>query len=115
MNLERKHKPIVFSGEVKDTVVCINTNVELDNPHAILRCVGEAQGCALRLLSNNACEIKVQIGEDIAQLGAGHYELALFDDCDECDTIPVQINDDCYITSVTHKRATTMRKCGGEC
>ena len=111
MNINRKPTPIRFEGEVKDTSVCIQTNAPLDDANAELVCVGEERGCTLRIERSKGCETVVMLHEEVALLGAGHYEVILYDGCDECDRLPVIITDDCYITSVQTKTATKRKAC----
>lgn len=110
MDVVRKLAPIRFEGEVKDTCVTINTNVPLDDPSAIIRCVGDETGCAVRLTKTVGCEIQLLLPELIAELGEGYYEVVIYEGCDECDTIPVVIDGDCYITKVETKTNQTTRK-----
>lgn len=114
MNLNRKAKPIRFEGEVKDTSVCIQTNMPLDDPNAELVCAGQDRGCDLRIERSTGCETVVMLHEELALEGAGQYEIVLYDGCDECGRLPVVITDNCYITGTETKTATKRKACN-EC
>ena len=112
MNIDRKPVPLRFSGEVKDTEVKLSTNVPLDDPNAELRRVGEDCGSPLRITSTAGCEVCILVPEDCALLGEGYYDIVLFDGCDECDTLRMVIDADCYITAVNNTKSTKVNNCG---
>lgn len=95
--------------------ICIETNIEVDNPRFMLRLRSNDQGCGtpcvpVRLLECQKCKYTAFLGEELAACGEGIFDLELWDDCEVCDSVCVELSADCYFTSATMTAASAVEK-----
>lgn len=93
--------------------ICIETNTAVENPRFILVLRG-SESCQssypVRLkecVPAADCKYTAIMEEHLAYCGEGIYDLELWDDCECCGSVCVELSADCYITSATMTSAAS--------
>lgn len=69
----------------------------------------------LPVAKQDGCYVWVTLDEPVAKFGAGRYLLQVYDGCELCDQIPIELKAECFISDVTQTGAagkTKNNKCG---